>query len=77
MNFFLQCNRFRPTKQVYKINLKIYYEREMEEEILGKGVRPGTQALSTHLPEYEGGNSLPLDSCSVVCKQLRVQTSSQ
>lgn len=34
---------------MYKLKLKIWSEGEMEEEILGKGVRPGIQALNMHL----------------------------
>lgn len=41
--------------KLYELKLKVYSEGEMEEEILGKGVRPGIQALSVHLPEGEEG----------------------
>ena len=54
MNFILQCNRFRPTRQMYKLKLKVYSEGEMEEEILGEGGRPGIQAFSLRLPECKG-----------------------
>lgn len=77
MNFILQCNRFRPTRQMYKLKLKVYSEGEMEEEILGEGGRPDIQAFSLRLPVCKGKKThYHLTAASWFIK-VRVQTSSQ
>lgn len=54
-NSFYNATGLDLKSKLYKLKFEVYSEGEMEEEILGKGARPGIQALNVRLPEREGG----------------------